>query len=66
MTSIGDIEKRGRGRPKTDATPILVRLYPDTLAAIDAFIAKQPEPRPTRPEAIRQALVEWLTAKGHL
>jgi hypothetical protein len=38
----------------------------DALAAVDAFIAEQPEPRRTRPEAIRQALVEWLTAKGHL
>lgn len=33
-----------------------VRLGSDLLAAVDAFIAKQPDPKPSRPEAIRQAL----------
>ena len=56
MKSISNIgKKRGRGRPATDATPVLVRLQPDRLAAIDAWIAKQDVPM-TRPEAIRAML----------
>lgn len=33
-----------------------VRLYPDIEAALDAWIVEQPEPRPSRPEAIRRIL----------
>jgi hypothetical protein len=33
-----------------------LRLYPDLEAALDAWIAKQPEPKPSRPEAIRRIL----------
>jgi hypothetical protein len=56
MKSINNIgKKRGRGRPPTDATPILVRLQPDRLAAVDAWIARQNAPI-TRPEAIRAML----------
>jgi thiamine monophosphate kinase len=33
-----------------------LRLYPDIEAALDAWIAQQPEPRPSRPEAIRRIL----------
>lgn len=36
-----------------------VRLQPHQLAAIDAWAEKQ-EPKPTRPEAIRQLLGEKL------
>jgi len=63
--STGNIEKkRGRGRPRTDATPILVRVYPDDLAALDAWIASQPTPKPSRPEAIRKMMVICLSKKG--
>jgi hypothetical protein len=34
----------------------MVRLAPDQLARLDAWIAKLPDPQPSRPEAIRQAL----------
>jgi len=30
------------------------------------FVAAQPEPRPSRPEAIRLALKDWLTGMGLL
>jgi hypothetical protein len=33
-----------------------VRLQPENLLAVDAWIADQGEPRPSRPEAIRQLL----------
>jgi hypothetical protein len=56
MKSVNNMEKkRGRGRPATGATPILVRLQPDRLAAIDAWIVSQDSPM-TRPEAIRAML----------
>lgn len=58
--AIDDIEKRRRGRPRTDATPVLVRLYPDQLAALDRWIAEQREPRPSRPEALRRIVSETL------
>jgi hypothetical protein len=59
MKSINSIEKkRGRGRPATDSTPVLVRLQPDRLAAIDAWIKEQDRPL-TRPEAIR-AMVDTI------
>jgi len=65
--SIGDIgKKRGRGRPPTAATPIMVRVMPPDVKALDAWIAAQPEPRPSRPEAIRLALKDWLTGLGLL
>jgi len=36
------------------------RLSEDLSRRIDAWIAAQPEPRPTRPEAIRRLLAEAL------
>jgi hypothetical protein len=40
-----------------------VRVQPDQLAALDAWIARYPEPRPTRPEAIRRMMVATLTGQ---
>lgn len=51
-----DIKNLG-GRPRTGVgTPIMVRLQPDQLAALDRLIEDHEEPRPSRPEAIRQIL----------
>lgn len=58
--AISDIEKSRRGRPRTGSTPIMVRLQPDQLAALDRWIDRQEEPRPSRPEAIRQILDKVL------
>jgi hypothetical protein len=59
--SIPDSEKRGRGRPKTGiGRTIGLRLYTDEEAALDAWIARQPEPKPSRPEAIRRILRDAL------
>lgn len=56
--------KKPRGRPtgrvKPETKP--VRLTLDTLAALDVWIANQPEPRPSRPEAIRCLLEKALGA----
>ncbi len=63
-TSIVCTEKRSRGRPKTDATSIHLTLVPETLGALDAYIAAQPDPKPSRPEAIRALMREGLAAAG--
>jgi len=52
----------GRTRPET--APIRIPLQ--ILVAVDTWIAAQPEPRPSRPEAIRLALKDWLTGLGLL
>lgn len=38
----------------------MVRLQPDQLAALDAWIERQGDPRPSRPEAIRAILAQHL------
>jgi hypothetical protein len=53
--ALPNIEKAKRDRPRTDATPIMVRLQPDQLAALDAWIDGQ-KLNPSRPEAIRALL----------
>ena len=64
MASISD-NKKSRGRPVTTGTGIMigVRLQPEQLAALDAWIEAHPE-TPTRPEAIRRLLTLGMTAQG--
>lgn len=38
----------------------MVRLQPDQLAALDGWIKVQPEPKPSRPEALRRIAAEKL------
>jgi len=51
-------KKRGPA-PTGKGLPVTVRLQPDQLAALDAWIASQPNPV-SRPEAIRMVLTEKL------
>jgi hypothetical protein len=44
-------------------TPVVVMFDPVELGALDVWIADQPEPKPTRPEAIRRLLGEALLRK---
>jgi hypothetical protein len=60
--AIGNIEKRSPGRPRVDATPVLVRLQPATLAIVDRWAAKHGT---TRPEAIR-GMIEAVVRLGGL
>ena len=56
-----------RGRPATGVgEQIQVRIQPDLLSPLDAWIADRASPPPTRAEAIRLALREWLVAQGRL
>lgn len=56
--SIRDTPK-SRGRPSTGGrgVGVMVRLQPEQLAALDAWIARC-DPPPSRPEAIRAILAE--------
>jgi len=45
-----------------NATPVTVRIPPDQLAKLDAWITDQGEPM-TRPEAVRQILAHKLAVK---
>jgi len=58
--SIGNVRK-GPGRPAVNATPVTVRLPPDQLAALDAWIARQAESL-SRPEAMRRLIEKGLVA----
>lgn len=50
-----------RGRPAIGkGQQVVVRLHPNLLSPLDDWIAAQPDPKPTRPEAIRIALEDWL------
>lgn len=55
------ITKKRRGPAPTGVgTLIGVRMLPDALADLDAWIAKQKE-KPTRPQAIRQLVATALS-----
>jgi hypothetical protein len=52
-------------RPKTEIQPIdPSRLREDVRIKIDAWIAAQPEPRPSRSEAIQHLLAEALAKEA--
>ena len=48
-------KKRGPA-PTGKGEPIGVRLHADLLVPLDTWIAGQPDPKPSRPEAIRMIL----------
>ena len=63
MTSgIKPRERKGRGRPRADATPIGLRFPPDLLAVLDAYIARE-RPEASRPEALRAIFREWAVSR---
>jgi hypothetical protein len=61
MSSISNIRKKV-GRPPVGATPLTVRVPPGELAALDAWIDAQPDPKPSRPEALRQLAAKAIAA----
>ena len=67
MASQTVLAKKKRGpAPTGKGQQIVVRMHDPQLAALDAFVAAQPEPRPSRPEAIRYLLQDSLTGLGYL
>ncbi len=57
--------RRKRGRPKTmgEGKLVGVRILPDLLAQLDAWIADRSDPKPSRPEAIRRLVELGLMVK---
>jgi hypothetical protein len=47
------------GRPKTDTKPVMVRMDPEMISDIDAY-RRTLEDIPTRPEALRRILADFL------
>lgn len=67
MTETPERRPGSRGPlPTGQGTPIGVRLHPEMLTPLDAWISAQGDPKPTRPEAIRFILRDWLTGQGLL
>lgn len=62
MSNVSNVRKTGR--PRVDAVPLSVRVPPDLLADLDIWIAEQPEPRPSRPEALRRLVADYLVTMG--
>jgi hypothetical protein len=59
------IPKKKRGPAPTGiGAPIVVRMHPPLIAAIDIWISQQKPPYPSRPEAVRRVLEDALQAKG--
>jgi len=58
-------KKRGRGRPRIDATPLQVRVPPALLKALDQWMADSRTSYASRPEAIRAILTEHLGKRGY-
>jgi len=58
------IPRKKRGPPATGkGEPVVVRMHPPMLAGLDEWIAKQKQPFPSRPEAIRRLVEIGLKAK---
>lgn len=55
-----DGAKKKRGRPRVDTEAVNVRMASDQLVALDTWIALQPDPKPSRPEAVRRLLARAL------
>lgn len=52
-------QKKKIGRPPTDSEPVMIRMQPAMIAAIDEYRRTQ-EDLPTRPEVIRRVMAEFL------
>lgn len=50
-------------RAEKPGTMIGVRVQPDQLSALDAWIASQPD-KPSRPEAVRRLIARATATKG--
>src|SRR5579872_4472038 len=56
------IPQKRRGPPATGkGEPVVVRMHRPQLQALDAWIAEQPQPFPSRPEAVRRLVEFGLT-----
>lgn len=59
------IKRQPVERASIGAIPITLRLPPQIIEPLDAFISAEAD-APLRAEAIRRILRDWLTGKGYL
>ncbi|WP_050526519.1 hypothetical protein [Pseudorhodobacter aquimaris] len=52
-------QKKKMGRPPTDTEPVMVRMSPAMITAIDEYRRTQGD-LPTRPEMVRRVMAEFL------
>ena len=61
------VGKKKAGRPVTTGKgePVMVRILPDLMSGLDAWITKQDD-TPSRPEGLRRIAADFLKRKGFL
>jgi AMMECR1 domain-containing protein len=59
--SIDEHKKDSRGRPKVDSEMVRARFERQTLNRVDEWRAEQPNPKPSRPEAVRRLVEKGLS-----
>ncbi|MTW19446.1 hypothetical protein GJ689_24960 [Rhodoplanes serenus] len=65
MKSIVKVKNSTRGRPPVDTEGMTVRVHRNVLDALEAYRREQDE-IPSRPEAVRQIVIDWLVERGYL
>lgn len=65
MASSSINPRKKRGRPPVDSEQLNFRVPRADLDAIDAFAASEMD-QPSRPEAVRRILRDWLIGHGYL
>lgn len=58
------VKKKRGPAPTGQGQVISIRLHPDLLGPLDAWIEKQPDPKPSRSDAVRLFLREALESGG--
>ena len=56
-------KKKKLGRPVTDTEPVMVRMMPQMIKALDEQ-RRIEEDLPSRPELIRRIVAEWLERRN--
>ena len=54
-----------KGRPPTDTQPVMIRMTPEMIAALDDA-RRNVSDLPTRPELVRRVMTDWLRQQGYL
>jgi hypothetical protein len=57
-------KKSGRARSANDGEEVRARIERSLLVKLDAWIAEQPQPHPSRSEAVRRILAQALAPVG--
>jgi hypothetical protein len=56
---LGFLPDARRGRPRVNPTSIHLSLKPDQLAALDAWIARHPDPKPSASAGVISRRLSW-------